>query len=249
MAIEVNEKIRVLIADDNERVVDHIQSFLLLDDKSSFDVFSEGKSENVLQKINEIAPHVVLLDDEFEGEKLGIAELLPKIRSRFHKVQVIILTSKRLGNPEPIKNAFSLKANNFLDKQGASNEIIRKAIKKAYQDYLAMELNEIEIKSAIKPFEPKKNEDPLDNAIEIATKIRRLIKKPVYISLSLLIVITGLTMMSPPFWQDFLILIINNYSPPQVAVETRIFGISLVVIGVLVFFFGWFIENSIINKK
>jgi|SRR5215213_1919082 len=127
------ERIRVLIADDDGNAINTLRNYLMLDRDQEFIVSSESSPNRVLAAIDKIKPHVVLLDNQFADEEVGIRDLLPRIAGQFPHVKVIVVTGHRGSDTDQIKEALAWNIAGFLDKQGLEPGDLRKKVRNAFE--------------------------------------------------------------------------------------------------------------------
>ena len=132
--------IRVLIADDEGKVIETLTCILQLADTDyEFSIAKVINEHEVLNKIEEFSPNVVLLDNWFKDRESGIKELLPEITGKYSKVKVIIITSKRGGKIDQIMDATGWGISNFIDKQTMTDDDLIESVIKAYNESINQE--------------------------------------------------------------------------------------------------------------
>jgi len=112
----MSKTIRVLIADDDRKVTDALRGVLRLDEESRFEVAIVQNPGKIIEQVRKFQPHVVVLDNRFDNQDLGIGELLPRIRGEFETIGIVIITAHRGGAIEPIAQALLYEIDGFLDK-------------------------------------------------------------------------------------------------------------------------------------
>ncbi|MCP4695968.1 MAG: response regulator [Gammaproteobacteria bacterium] len=132
----VEERIRVLVADDEKTVCEELEGILLMDRTRNFEVEMVLEADNILPSVGRFKPHVVLLDNFFAEAELGIDKILPQIKGFMPEVRVIIITSKRGGQTRPIVRALGWQADDFLDKPFDDPDALCECVAKAYQHFL-----------------------------------------------------------------------------------------------------------------
>lgn len=80
-------------------------------------------------------------------------------------------------------------------------------------------------------------------------KLRAIFRRPAYLSISLILILAGLQIMSPPFWQDLLLKVFGIISGNEEASNLSIIlGFLIVISGVFVFSLG-LLSEKVINKS
>jgi DNA-binding NarL/FixJ family response regulator len=123
----MNNKIRVLIADDHTLVREGIRS--LLQNCLDIEVIGEAvDGRQAVEKTRALQPDVVLMDIAMPG--LGGLESTLEIRSNFPETKVLVLT--QYDNKEYIYRFLKAGASGYVLKKAASTELIS-AIRAVYQ--------------------------------------------------------------------------------------------------------------------
>ena len=118
---------RILIADDHVLVREMIKN--TLENMSSIQVVGEvGDGLQLLEHLKRSAPDMILLDITMPG-MLGL-EVLPKIKKRFPRIKVIILTMHK--SKQHISRAFEAGADGYLLKENTLADLVS-AIEKVRQ--------------------------------------------------------------------------------------------------------------------
>jgi len=125
-------KIRVLIADDSERVRQGLRTILELTD----DMEVVGEAANgleAIQQVDQLRPNLILMD--LEMPRLDGVEAAQRIKERFQPTGIIMLTIHSSDSNR--EKAMGAGVDAFLEK-GGSTETLIKTIREIY-DNLAVE--------------------------------------------------------------------------------------------------------------
>ncbi len=132
-----NTQIRVLVVDDDSTFLNTVKNGLFQFSEPSYVVHLWPTPSELMEKIEQFKPDVVLLDNDFHKTKIGISKLLPEIVGRFPYLQdsIIICTGRRdLSDSTELKEAFHWNAAKFLDKPIKKMETLINAINDIYEN-------------------------------------------------------------------------------------------------------------------
>jgi response regulator of citrate/malate metabolism len=129
-------QIRVLVVDDDSTYLNTVKNGLFQFREPHYVISMCATPSELMEKIEQFKPDVVLLDNDFHKTKIGISRLLPEIVGRFPYLQdgIIICTGGRdLSDSSELKEAFHWNAAKFLDKP-ISMVTLTKAINDIYEN-------------------------------------------------------------------------------------------------------------------
>lgn len=112
----MEQKIKVIIVEDNYKFAESL--------KTSLETFSNKivveailpNCNDVLKKIKEIKPHLVLMDINFPNEKINGIECVKHIRKDSTEAQLKIVMLTDTDNRQNIKSAFASGASGYIQK-------------------------------------------------------------------------------------------------------------------------------------
>jgi pilus assembly protein CpaE len=123
---ELTKKIRVVIVDDEEGIVDLVR--VQLDNDPDIEVVGVGHDgREAIRQANKLRPDVILLD--INMPVLNGMEAAARIQSAFPSIAVVILTGHE--TPENVKQAYRHGVKDFLSKP-VSQDVLRTSICEAY---------------------------------------------------------------------------------------------------------------------
>jgi DNA-binding NarL/FixJ family response regulator len=121
-------KIKIMAIDDEPIILKIIESGLKMDADFLSPISIDGSKiflTDIILKIEEEKPDIVILDVLFRNKEEGGLELVRAIRNNFDGLPIILLTSALLTE-EQIK---SLKVQGFVYKVGSSSSILKQKIR------------------------------------------------------------------------------------------------------------------------
>jgi DNA-binding NarL/FixJ family response regulator len=161
------ETIRVMVVDDHPIVRQGVRS--LLSNYADFEVVGEaGSGLAALQKVNDLAPHVILLDIRMPGET-GI-DLLKQLRQAAPQAKVLMLTS--FDDSEYVTGALRAGAHGYVLKN-ISDETLVSAIRAVH--FGERVLGPQVMEQMIQRFTEGTSEPPAVNLTEDERRILRLL--------------------------------------------------------------------------
>lgn len=163
-------QIKVLLADDHTIVRKGLRS--LLDDESGIDVVGEAEDgRETLEKVEALAPHVVLMDSTMPV--LNGLEATRQIRKRFPDVKILVLTMHT--NEVYIYQFLKAGASGYLVKQTAPQELVM-AIQAVYQggSFLSPSISKTVIDEYIRQVETTGIEDNYETLTDREREILQL---------------------------------------------------------------------------
>jgi two-component system, NarL family, response regulator DevR len=114
------KKIRVVLVDDHEIV--RLGLITLINDQPNMEVVGEaGSTSEALRVVEQLHPHVVLMDIRLPGE--GGIEATRRITNRFADTKVVMLTS--FADDELVLRAIQAGAVGYVLKQVGNEELLR----------------------------------------------------------------------------------------------------------------------------
>jgi two-component system, NarL family, response regulator DevR len=114
------KKIRVVLVDDHEIV--RLGLITLINDQPNMEVVGEaGSASEALRVVEQLHPHVVLMDIRLPGE--GGIEATRRITNRFADTKVVMLTS--FADDELVLRAIQAGAVGYVLKQVGNEELLR----------------------------------------------------------------------------------------------------------------------------
>lgn len=132
--MQVNERIRVLIVDDDRAYAEALKTDLLSD--SALDVRVVLEASKALESIEQFEPQVVILDNRFPEGEIGVSEVLPQLRGFMFPPEVIVVTAFRGEGFDLAYEARDYAAFAFRDKMDVyKDDWIFKTIRAAYENY------------------------------------------------------------------------------------------------------------------
>ncbi len=135
----MSSKIKVFIVDDHKLLVDGIRSLLSTDDQIEV-VGTAYNGNELLQKLNDIVPDVLLMDinmPELDGVKT-----LQSINSSDQKIKTLIISSH--NDSRLVREIWKIGAQGYILKSNSSDEELIRAIKIIHfgGDYYSQEIKE-----------------------------------------------------------------------------------------------------------
>ena len=100
---------KILVVDDEPEICDFLEEFLT---QRGYQVFAAANGEEAISKVEEVKPHMVLLDIRMPG--MSGMEVLPRIEQIDDKIGVIITTVVR--DLDTVKQALRMGANDYITK-------------------------------------------------------------------------------------------------------------------------------------
>ena len=131
--MNTKEKIKILIVDDNEEILEMYRS-KFQKDSESFEVFTESNGLKAIPLANEVEPDVILLDIMMPN--LDGIETLNVIR-KYSTFDPLVIFFSNLSEDQYIKKSMGMEADYFFSKaEHTPNEILNKVKEIIYNKYL-----------------------------------------------------------------------------------------------------------------
>lgn len=125
----MNNKIRILVVDDEQKVLNVIEAYLI---KEGFEVLTSSDGEDALNKFNNEQIHLIILD--LMLPKISGEEVCNKIRAT-SSVPIIMLTAK--AEEDNKIDGLAIGADDYITKPFSNRELVSRAkalIRRTYRD-------------------------------------------------------------------------------------------------------------------
>lgn len=162
--------IRVLLVDDHEIV--RLGLMTLINDQENMEVIGEaGTAAEALRAVQELQPHVVLMDVRLPGE--GGIEAARQITEKYPNTKVVMLTS--FADDELVVRAIRAGAVGYVLKQVGNEELLRAITAAAQGDALLDPATTSRLLSRVREAERKADEnafrDLSDRELEVLVEV------------------------------------------------------------------------------
>jgi two-component system, NarL family, response regulator DevR len=166
------KKIRVVLVDDHEIV--RLGLMTLINDQPEMEVVGEaGSASEALRVVEQLHPHVVLMDIRLPGE--GGIEAARRITERFADTKVVMLTS--FADDELVLRAIQAGAVGYVLKQVGNEELLRAITAAARGEALLDTTTTARLLTRVREVERKNIQDAFrdlsDREMEVLAEVAR----------------------------------------------------------------------------